>query len=70
MAAETVELGTIYLVDLGEARSELGWAEALAQRGERDRAREHSSGALELSREHGYGACEPRWRDRDVPHGD
>jgi hypothetical protein len=43
-----------------EARSELGWAEALAERGELDRAREHASRALELSRDHGYGAFEPR----------
>ena len=45
---------------VGEARSELGWAEALAERGELDRAREHASRALELSRDHGYGAFEPR----------
>jgi hypothetical protein len=43
-----------------EARSELGWAEALAERGDIDRAREHASRALELSRDHGYGAFEPR----------
>jgi tetratricopeptide (TPR) repeat protein len=43
-----------------EARSELGWAEALAMRGELDSAREHASRALELSRDHGYGAFEPR----------
>lgn len=43
-----------------EARSELGWAEALTARGERDRAREHASRALELSRDHGYGAFEAR----------
>ena len=30
-----------------EARSELGWAEALAERGDLDRAREHASRALE-----------------------
>ena len=47
-------------VQAWEARSELGWAEALADRGEPDRAREHASRALELSREHGYGAFEPR----------
>jgi tetratricopeptide (TPR) repeat protein len=45
---------------LWEARSELGWAEALADRGELDGAREHASRALELSRAHGYGAFEPR----------
>jgi class 3 adenylate cyclase len=43
-----------------EARSELGWAEALAERGELDRARDHASRALELSRAHGFGAFEPR----------
>jgi hypothetical protein len=43
-----------------EARSELGWAEALAARGETERAREHAARALELSRDHGYGAFEPR----------
>jgi hypothetical protein len=43
-----------------EARSELGWAEALVERGELDRAREHASRSLELSRDHGYGAFEPR----------
>jgi class 3 adenylate cyclase/tetratricopeptide (TPR) repeat protein len=43
-----------------EARSELGWAEALAERGELDRAREHAFRALELSRDHRYGAFEPR----------
>ncbi len=45
---------------VGEARSELGWAEALAERGQLDRAREHASRALELSCDHGYGAFEPR----------
>ena len=45
---------------LWEARSELGWAEALAERGETERAREHAARALELAREHGYGAFEPR----------
>jgi hypothetical protein len=43
-----------------EARSELGWAEALTERGELDPAREHASRALELSRDHGYGTFEPR----------
>ena len=42
------------------ARSELGWAEALIERSELDRAREHASRALELSRDHGHGAFEPR----------
>ena len=45
---------------LWEARSELGWAEALADRGELERAREHAARALELACEHGYGAFEPR----------
>ena len=45
---------------LWEARSELGWAEALADRGETERAREHAARALELARKHGYGAFEPR----------
>ncbi len=43
-----------------KARSELGWADALVQRGETDRARDHAARALEPSREHGYGAFEPR----------
>jgi hypothetical protein len=45
---------------LWEARSELGWAEALADRGDTDQARGHAARALELSRQHGYGAFEPR----------
>ena len=45
---------------LWSARGHLGWAEALAGRGETDSAREHARRALELSREHGYGAFEPR----------
>ena len=45
---------------LWEARSELGWAEALADRGATDRARGHAARALELSQQHGYGAFEPR----------
>jgi tetratricopeptide (TPR) repeat protein len=47
-------------VRVWEARSELGWAEALAERGELDRARDHAARALELSRAHGYGAFESR----------
>ncbi len=42
------------------ARAHLGWAEALAARGEAERAREQAARALELSREHGYGLFEPR----------
>ena len=45
---------------LWSARGHLGWAEALAKRGDTDRAREHATRALALSREHGYGAFEPR----------
>jgi hypothetical protein len=33
---------------------------ALADRGELDRAHEHANRALELSRDHGYGAFQPR----------
>jgi tetratricopeptide (TPR) repeat protein len=42
-----------------QVRSELAWAEGLAERGEPDRAREHAARALELSRDHGYGAFTP-----------
>jgi tetratricopeptide (TPR) repeat protein len=42
------------------ARTHLGWAEALAKRGEHGRARGHAERALELSREHGYHVFEPR----------
>jgi ATP/maltotriose-dependent transcriptional regulator MalT len=41
---------------LWAARAHLGWAQALAGRGDAARAREHSARARELSREHGYGA--------------
>jgi class 3 adenylate cyclase len=47
-------------VPLYEARGQLGWAEALAARDEIDAAREHAMRALELAREYGYGAFEPR----------
>ena len=40
------------------ARAHLGWAQALAARGESDRAREHAERVLELSREHGYALFE------------
>jgi hypothetical protein len=43
---------------LWAARAHLGWAQALAGRGDAGRAREHAARALELSREHGYGAFE------------
>ena len=39
---------------LWAARAHLGWAEALAARGDAARAREHATRALELSRRHGY----------------
>jgi class 3 adenylate cyclase len=42
------------------ARGHLGWAEALARRGDAADAREHAARALELSREHGYGLFVPR----------
>jgi predicted ATPase len=42
------------------ARAHLGWAESLFARGQRSQAREQAQRALELSREHGYGAFEPR----------
>jgi class 3 adenylate cyclase len=45
---------------LWAARAHLGWAEALAGRGDAARAREHAARALELSREHGYGLFEER----------
>ena len=47
-------------VPLWAARGHLGWADALAVRGDAAGAREHATRALELSREHGYGAFEPR----------
>jgi hypothetical protein len=45
---------------LWAARGHLGWAEALGRRGVVPDAREHATRALELAREHGYGAFEPR----------
>jgi hypothetical protein len=47
-------------IPLWTARGQLGWAEALAARGETAAARDHAARALELSREYGYGAFEPR----------
>jgi class 3 adenylate cyclase len=47
-------------VPLWAARGHLGWAEALTARGDAAGARGHATRALELSREHGYGAFEPR----------
>ena len=45
---------------LWAARAHLGWAEALARRGEAEHARSEAARALELSREHGYVLFEPR----------
>jgi hypothetical protein len=45
---------------LWATRAHLGWAQELAGRGDAARAREHAARALELSREHGYGAFEGR----------
>jgi hypothetical protein len=45
---------------LWAAYAHLGWAVALAVRGEAARAQEHAGRALELSREHGYGVIEER----------
>jgi hypothetical protein len=42
------------------ARAHLGWAEALAHRGEMKGAEREAARALELAREHGYGAIEIR----------
>ena len=47
-------------IPLWAARSRLGWAQALAERGECRGVHEHATRALELSREHGYGAFESR----------
>ncbi len=43
-----------------EARSELAWADALADRGETASAHGHAARALELAHAHGYSAFEPR----------
>lgn len=45
---------------LWSARSHLGWAEAFAARGERARAHEHASRALDLAHTYGYGLIEAR----------
>jgi hypothetical protein len=47
-------------IPLWAARTHLGWAQALADRGDCPRVREHATQALELSQEHGYGAFESR----------
>ncbi len=43
---------------LWSARSHLGWAQSLAERGDRARAQEHAACALELARTYGYGLIE------------
>jgi class 3 adenylate cyclase len=43
---------------LWSARSQLGWAQSFAARGEHTRAQEHASRALELARTYGYGLIE------------
>jgi class 3 adenylate cyclase/tetratricopeptide (TPR) repeat protein len=45
---------------LWAARAHVGWAQALAARGNAARAREHAARALELSREHGFVLIEER----------
>jgi tetratricopeptide (TPR) repeat protein len=45
---------------LWASRTRLGWAEALAGRGEAERAQAQAARALALAREHGYGAIERR----------
>ena len=45
---------------LWAARAHLGWAQALAGRGDGARARDHAARTLELSRKHGFGLFEPR----------
>lgn len=45
---------------LWAARAHLGWAEALARRGEHEHARSEAAHALALAREHGYRAIELR----------
>jgi hypothetical protein len=45
---------------LWAARAHLGWAEALAARGESERTRAEAARALQLSREQGYALIEPR----------
>ena len=45
---------------LWAARGHLGWAQALAARGDGARAHDHAARTLELSRKHGFGLFEPR----------
>jgi hypothetical protein len=45
---------------LSATRAQLGWAEALAARGDAARAREHAVRALQLCTENGYGLFEER----------
>jgi tetratricopeptide (TPR) repeat protein len=58
--ARAIEIQERDGIVLWAARARLGWAEALAARGETRRAREQAAHALELAREHGYGFIEPR----------
>lgn len=55
-AVEIQERGGILY---GAAHAHLRWAQALAERNEPRRAREHAARALELAREKGYGYIEP-----------
>jgi hypothetical protein len=48
---------------LWAARARLGWAEALARRGEREGAGDQAARASALAREHGYEAIERRAGD-------
>jgi class 3 adenylate cyclase len=54
------EFNNVNHLPLWSARGHLGWAEALAGRGDAASAREHAATALELSRAYGYGLFEPR----------
>jgi tetratricopeptide (TPR) repeat protein len=47
-------------LQLWATRAHLGWAEALAARGDPARASEHANRALELARQRGYGLFERR----------
>jgi hypothetical protein len=54
------EFNEVNHLPLWAARAQLGWAEALAGRGDAASAREHAATALELSRAYGYDLFEPR----------
>jgi hypothetical protein len=45
---------------LWDARARVSWVEALARRGDSDRAREEATRALAIARENGYGLAESR----------